>query len=154
MRRRVNPFTKVFGKELTSDILKLVLAEARRLLEELGTFYLDVSLAPAPDPQFQGHMIRIVNNSNPKWYKEIFAELDVKRDRIISSLKRVASSHPSNKSSYDYMFIEMIKDRLINGYDDNGVWVPHDNEVREFMGLTPIEIIEDENLGQTSLIRF
>ena len=140
---KADPFKKIFGKELVPEIKKRVQVEAYNLLRELDTSFLLVSAIPAPDPQFTGHKIRQVDNRNPKWYQEIWAELDVKRDRIISSLKRVAKGSPSNMSSYDYMFIEMIKDRLLEGYDDNEIGIEPDNKVRVLMGLSPIDIPEE-----------
>jgi len=41
------------------------------MLAELGERELEVHLAPAPEPAFTGHMVRVVANSNPPWYRAI-----------------------------------------------------------------------------------
>jgi hypothetical protein len=41
------------------------------MLAELGERELEVHLAPAPEPAFTGHMVRVVANSNPMWYRAI-----------------------------------------------------------------------------------
>jgi hypothetical protein len=151
---KADPFKKVFKKELTLEIKEKVIHEAKNLLTDLLCNTLDVSLAPAPEEQHTGHMIRVVNNRNPKWYREIYADLEVKRDRIVDSLKRLIKGVPSNMSSYDTLFIELIKDRLLNGYDGEGFWMHHDNEVRKFLGLVPLEVPGEENLGESTLIGF
>lgn len=61
----------------------------------------------------------------------------VKRDRITRSVNRVANGSPINSSSYDLMFIRMIKDRLVEGYTDD-IEMPPDNYVRAFLGLKPL----------------
>ena len=61
------------------------------MLGELMYRRLEVALAPAPDNQFTGHRVRVVSNTNPKWYSELYyATNRVSRKRIIESLERVS----------------------------------------------------------------
>jgi hypothetical protein len=150
MRIKADPFKKVFGRDLSPYIKRLVLSEIGKMRDDLRHNYLDVTLVPAPVPMHSGHMIRVATNRNPSWYREIYGALEVKRDRIIASLERILSGSPSNKSSYDYMFLNIAKDRLIGGYEDEGTIIYPDNYVRVFLGLEPIEIEEPE-LEETDL---
>ncbi len=42
---------------------------AMDMIQELNENYLHVILTPAPEPKFDGHMIRTVCNRNPHWYR-------------------------------------------------------------------------------------
>lgn len=65
--------------------------KARGMLEDLERNFLQVGLVPAPDQQHIGHMVRAVENENPKWYREFVktANYQVKRFRVVAALKRV-----------------------------------------------------------------
>ena len=155
MYLKADPFERVFGRDLSSYIKSRVLAEVGKMKQDLDINGLHVILVPAPEPRYSGHRIRVVHCRNPKWYREIYGELEVKRDRIISSLNRILNETPSNKSSYDYMFLQIAKDRLLEGYEDESVWIPHDNYVRVFLGFDPQEIpIEQEPELENSNIIF
>ena len=142
---KADPFEKVFGRELSPFILSRVLSEVNKLHTDLMKNYLQVTLVPAPYPMHHGHKIRMAVNRNPKWYRDIYGDLEVKRDRIVSSLERIIKGSPSNKSSYDYMFLKMVKERLVEGYDEEGIWINPDNYVRVFLGMEPLEIEYDHD---------
>lgn len=140
MPQKADPFVRVFGRELSPFIMSRVLGVIDQMRLDLKRCGLQVTLAPAPYPMHSGHMIRVVCNRNPFWYQKLYHDLDVKRDRIISSLERILGGKPSNKSSYDYMFLKEAKGRLLDGYDHDGVWVYPDNYARVFFGLDPIDV--------------
>jgi len=137
-----DPYLKVLGDSLSPEARASICLHVKSMLDDLLSNRLCVGLVPAPNPRFHGHMIRWVNSSNPAWYQRAYAVLDVKRDRILDSLARVAKGKASNKSSYDRMFIKMAKDRLLNGYDDYGYYVYPDNSARALFGLPPEQVQE------------
>lgn len=65
--------------------------KAREMLRDLEENYLKVGLVPAKAQNFEGHMVRAVENENPEWYREFVkvTNYQVKRLRVIRALKRV-----------------------------------------------------------------
>lgn len=64
---------------------------AAHLLLELRNQRLSVSLAPAPRPAHQGHMVRVVDGSNPGWYRELCQQFETVRNgrrRLQTKVKR------------------------------------------------------------------
>jgi hypothetical protein len=62
------------------------------LLDDLLEKRLTVVLGDAPDPRFDGHKIRVVENSNSEWYSGLFAEnYNLKRWRLYAALEHVAN---------------------------------------------------------------
>ena len=68
-------------------------ASAKAMLDDLEKHFLSVTLVPAPEQNHSGHMVRAVENRNPKWYSKFFKDRQeqVKRCRIVTALKRVVS---------------------------------------------------------------
>jgi hypothetical protein len=54
-------------------------AVAGELLAELSERYLQVSLYPAPRPKHLGHMVRVAENTSPRWYQKLCAQYSAKR---------------------------------------------------------------------------
>jgi len=102
-----------------SYIKQSFINQALNLISDLQSQNLQVILIPAPEPMFQGHMIRSVNNRNPKWYRNLYADHSVSRRCTLQSLKRISEWKMNPRSCYDKMYFEMIKKRLIDGYDDD-----------------------------------
>lgn len=154
MRKKINPYEKVFGREIPDWVMERIVSEAHVLLRDLREKYLKVKAIAAPMPMFRKHKIRVVYNRNAKWYQDLYADLGVKRDRITRSVNRVANGTPINRSSYDYMFIEMIKERLVEGYTDENIEIPPDNYVRAFLGLRPIDMYEEKEPPKVEVIHY
>ena len=90
---------------------------ARHALKTLERERLVVSLAPAPDPHFEGHKIRVVDCRNPSWYRG-FAEkhqLRIKRIRVIRALRRVVDQGRVRGNGYERELLEIFKE-LRNEY--------------------------------------
>lgn len=54
---------------------------ACHMRRQLQANRLQVVLAPAPQPQFSGHQVRLVEGRNPAWYRELCAEYPSRRSR-------------------------------------------------------------------------
>ena len=54
---------------ITSSIQK----ELKNMYYEMQEQFLHTVLIPAPDPMHTGHMIRVADNTNPDWYRELCA---------------------------------------------------------------------------------
>jgi hypothetical protein len=70
---------------------------AERLLHDLERERLRVELYPAPDPHFDGHMIRVAVERNPAWYRRFVrwtpAGSLTKRSRVVRALLRAAAGY-------------------------------------------------------------
>lgn len=92
---------------------------AGRALQELEENFPVVTLVPAPDPRFDGHKIRVVENQNPKWYREFVAAAwtrvrgkrgcQIKKWRVIRGLKRVHTKGLIFWKGYERELIERLK---------------------------------------------
>jgi len=105
--------------DLPSHIKQAFISQALELLNDLQSQSLQVVLIPAPIKMHSGHMIRSVDNRNPKWYRDLYANFGVSRRCTLRSLKRLSEWKISSRSYYDKMYFEIIKKRLIEGYDDD-----------------------------------
>jgi len=56
---------------LPREIRNLFRERADSLYYDLKSNHLEVILVPAPEPRYQGHMIRTVVSKNPTWYQEL-----------------------------------------------------------------------------------
>ncbi len=88
------------------------IAFAKYALRTLENERLVVSLAPAPDPHFDGHMIRVVDCRNPAWYRQFQARSRfwVKRPRIIRALQRVVNSGRVRGNGYERELLALFKE--------------------------------------------
>jgi hypothetical protein len=112
--------------------------------------HLEIGLAPAPEPQFVGHKIRVVKSFNPPWYSKIYYYHNRGKRRLFEkSLERLISLKDSDfnernyKFNYDFSFRYIIYSRFIEGYTEEGYHVVPNNEVRYFFGLEPA--LEEED---------
>ena len=70
-------------------------AVAQAMARDLEENVFKCGLAPAPDPHFDGHKIRVLEQPNPKWYQRFVAGrwdssgCQVRRSRIEKALRRV-----------------------------------------------------------------
>ena len=79
------------------------------MLHEMDLKKLDVVLIPAPDPQFIGHKIRVVQNENPEWYRG--ENLNRKKVRI--ALNCIRFGLPLY-SETDFKVLDLVKTELEN----------------------------------------
>lgn len=104
--------------------IPLVQTEAEILLNELDSQFLKVSLSGCIDST--GRKTRIIENQNPKWYRELFSQYhnekngkrslsNVRRCRIKSTLKQIKKGVYKNTFNY-IVLIDIIKSRLTEGY--------------------------------------
>ena len=119
---------------INEKIRPYFLEDATYLLDQLVNNRLAVVLTPALKQQFSGHMVRSVENENPKWYKKLFRDYDnFRRDLSISSLERIKygrDQHFKGSSyKYDSIYRELILQRLTEGYEEMGQEIPPNEEV-------------------------
>ncbi|NCC70832.1 hypothetical protein EOM09_04570 [bacterium] len=124
--------------KLPEEIKPYYLSEAEYLFEDLRNNKLKIVLIPAPRKIHQMHMIRVLENPNPFWYKELYSSNNhFRRDRSIKSLIRIIEKKDKEfkniKYKYDFVYRELIHDRLINGFDDEkGNKIYPNNKVKYF----------------------
>lgn len=90
---------------------------AGELLAELSERYLQVSLYPAPEPKHPGHMVRVSENTSPRWYQRLCAtypstrkgarnftngapDTDIRRYLVLGALERLSCG----LCAYEYDF--------------------------------------------------
>lgn len=90
---------------------------ARRALQDLQTSRNRIVLVPAPEPHFDGHKVRVVENRNPRWYIEFIGsywrgprQLNVKRSRIEKALRRIVSGRVRG-NGYEERLVGWLKER-------------------------------------------
>lgn len=71
-------------------------ALSKRALDELESQFNRIGFAPAPQQNFDGHRIRVIESRNPDWYigygKKFWRgprQFDLKRERVVKALRRV-----------------------------------------------------------------
>lgn len=85
---------------------------AGELAAELQHSYHRVALRPAPRPTHHGHMIRVVAETHPDWYRDLLAahplpsrrdrkhpQSSLKRCRVVRDLQRIAQGKPISLES-------------------------------------------------------
>jgi len=140
--------------QLPKDILKKFADFADFLYQDLKINRLEVVLIPAPDPQFSGHKIRVVNNRNSGWYSNLYwSYSNLKRKRLMKALDMLRKTQDKdfriNKSgryafhiynySYHLLCRELIFDMLTEGYLDGSERIFPNNSIRSFFGMDTIE---------------
>lgn len=98
---------------------------ARRALSELEKEFLSVVLVPAPHPHFDGHMVRSVQNQNPKWYRDFVAGYwgqkghrygcQLKKERVIRGLHLVLEKRMVFKDGP----VDRLLEHLKRYFDEN-----------------------------------
>lgn len=100
---------------------------ARIMLRQLNREGLEVSLMPAPDPRHSGHSIRVVENRNPEWYRELcvahplnrttprqrkakFTDSLIDRKLVIKALEQIALG--KNATLYTRRLLPYVKSFL------------------------------------------
>lgn len=82
--------------------------KAQCAVHALDTYYQEVTLVPAPVPQYEGHMVRLPTNKNPTWYEEIYIRSGRhSRKRITGYIKRIANGE-SLKGSFQKWLAKYI----------------------------------------------
>lgn len=87
------------------------------MLAELESQRLEVTLAPAPSPAYEGHMIRVCNDKNTDWYRRLCGtfpsgrvrrnthfDTKIKRRFVVRVLERMASGEKPNSYIADYIW--------------------------------------------------
>lgn len=147
-------------KDLDSEQIQDIFSEhAGKLYQDLRKNKLEVVLADPPEPRFEGHKIRQVENENPQWYKDLFHSIpNFNRNRSERALDRIVEkedkafeiSTDSSVVPYRYKFDTIYRDfifkRLVKGFEieehDRKVEISPDNRVREYFGLDSKEDFE------------
>lgn len=104
-------------KELLEDNLflkEVVSLEAKELLQDLKDYYLHVILIPAPDERHTNHQIRVADNRNCDWYKELYWSSGEtwKRNHTIKFLKQIRDGIFNYDSLYVQKLLNLILHRL------------------------------------------
>lgn len=76
-----------------------------------------ITLVPAPAPHFMGHKIRVVESTNPEWYREFGASYwrgprsyQLKRHRVENALKRVRDKKVVRRNGYEVAILEFLRE--------------------------------------------
>jgi hypothetical protein len=70
---------------------------AQEMLDELSWRSLEVSLGRAPDQRHTGHMIRRVDNQNPKWYQKLCDDHQKRRGTYVRRCEECGLYHDSRR---------------------------------------------------------
>jgi len=138
---------------LPGKIREIFRKEAESLHKELLENKLNINTAPAPEPKYQGHKIRVVLSWNPEWYGELYYRMSQSRPYIENSLKSIANLTDKAPKKYEskcgktnyvqYKHHSNIRDfiyyRLAEGYEENGSINPPNNEIRKYFGLKHVD---------------
>lgn len=107
---------------------------------------LQVSLAEAPQKNFSSHKIRVVENCNPLWYRDLYERYDhFRRDRSLKALlkikdakdraytgeRRGACSHPH---AFEFVYRELILEHLLSGLETKYEPIPPNDIVCAYFG--------------------
>ena len=146
-------------RELPKNIRGLFIEQALYLFSDLQHRLLRVILVSAPQPRFEGHKIRVVEETNPEWYSTLYnSHRHTKRQRCVRALDRILKleDQPFKKCTnslipydywYDTYFRGLISDRLTNGYCLEGYgrqyFIPPREEAVEFFDMDQIIEIND-----------
>ena len=128
----------------TYDVTQYFKEHAAYLRSDLASNHLEVSLAPADPQRFVGHMIRVVDEENPPWYRSFYhREPGVRRDRTESSLERIIAEEDAAAdefpfATYDKRVRGLIYDHLTKGYETKQGRVPPRNDFLEAIGRQPV----------------
>lgn len=133
---------------LPDSIREIFIRHAGCLLKELESRRLEVLLIPAPDPKFEGHKIRVAENSNPDWYQELYHSYrHFRRDRSKKALSRIKSLNDGKfikgRYKYDSIYRELIFNRLTKGYIQDNYDIEPDDECRNFFKKAKLEDLLD-----------
>ena len=123
---------------LPEEIKPHYIGEAEYLLNDLETNRLRVILVPAPQPMHQMHMIRVVESYNPEWYSSLYWSIDhFRRDRSLRALNRIIKQNDKpfrvQPYKYDMIYRELIHERLMNGFYEQGYEIPPNQIVKSFL---------------------
>lgn len=93
---------------------RLATREERELakwgLSELETQFNKIALVPAPTQRYPSQKIRVIESSNPGWYREFYASHKmVQRKRIIKALVRVAVKGRVRGNGYEKELLGHLK---------------------------------------------
>lgn len=126
--------------ELSENIRRFYIENAKFLYNDLKSNRLEVILIPAPKPMHRSHMIRAVQNQNPEWYRDLYWSIPhFRRDRSLRALDRIRKQEDRLfrvlPFKYDSIYRELIHNRLIEGFRENGYVTPPNNEVRKYFGF-------------------
>lgn len=131
--------------ELPRSICRLFADDAAVLLADLEESWLCVVLGDAPEPKHSGHKIRLVENMNPPWYRELYhANHHFRRDRSLAALARIMTRKDRPYTClpyrYDATYRGLIKERLVTGFDDQGCAIPPNKTACAYFGVrVPLE---------------
>ena len=153
-------------RDLPGEVRQIFLEEANSLLQSLKNNRLRVILVPYDDYRYADRKIRAVETSNPEWYQDLWLShvyplykkpryryrSNIRRKRTLSALERIVNlkdqffsenSLPHTRYRNDYLFRELICERLTVGYEEGSEFVLPDNKVREYFGLEPVREIKE-----------
>ena len=132
--------------ELPRSVRREFQSHADYLRSDLLEHRLQVSLAEAPQKNFSGHKIRVVENCNPDWYRELYSRYNhFRRDRSLKALLKIrdakdkeytgkrkgACSHPH---AFEFVYRELILEHLLNGLQTMYEPVPASDVVCAYFG--------------------
>ena len=114
--RRLVPGDPRHGTRWATPAEKALAAQA---LQELQTHRNVIALAPAPEPHFDGHKVRVQEQTNPLWYR-LFGlpywrsarSSQLKRVRVERALKRVSVVGIVRRNGYETKLLPFLSEEL------------------------------------------
>lgn len=157
-------------KEMDDRISIYFASMANLLYRDLFSQTLKVELAEAPEQKHPNHKIRVVNESNPEWYKDLYSryshvrtyrskktnrerkclESKLKRRTSLNALERI-NGFMDSYYDIDFIYRDFIFERLTEGYEEKGYKILPLEQVRKYFGKSPLE--QDENLSYEDFVR-
>ena len=144
--------------KLPDNISSKFKSTALFLLDDMEENKLKIIWIPAPEQRHVNHKIRVIESRNPEWYSRIYKGIVdaypnkkyrrgcgrirklVVRALIHVSNGRFAPLNHSHGINYIMMMLNIIKDKLVNGYEYMGQDIPPDIEVvRYFNAYNKLE---------------
>jgi len=96
------------------------LQKAKDLLTGLETQSLEVILVDAPEPNFEGHKIRLAVNRNPQWYSNYYYSRHAtpQKSEFLKALRNIANGIFKDLAYYNEI-TDLILDQIKNEQSNN-----------------------------------
>lgn len=92
-----------------------LIQHAQVMLSELESQFLEVVLLDAPEPNFDGHKIRVAVNKNPQWYSDYYYSRHAtpQKKEFMKALRDISNGIFRDLTYYNEI-IDMILNKIEN----------------------------------------
>ncbi len=127
-------------RDLPERIRTYFVEEASHLLYDLENHTQQIVLVPIDNPPVhQRQKRRSETCGNPEWYSQLHRNiLHFRRNWTKKALSRIINGLDkklditNTRYTFDTLFRSVILDRLVQGYQEEDVLIPHNQEVKEY----------------------